>query len=176
MDANETMASVAALLVSDEDGVLADMVGPHEVSGLDFSLESVKHVDALLERVHQRNRSHKRVFGVIPLPSDGKIDARITGHPSFQKFVMRMGAYVGEAMRLAEPKCEWVKFNDWIEGHPLDRAILGERPDLGTVYLLKSGDGVCLPLGKVMKYVANGSEDSVYSFASILTYLEGNPS
>lgn len=176
MNANETMASIAALLVRNEDDVLSDVAGAHDVFGLDFSLESVKRVDALLQRVHERNRRHRRLFGLIPRTPDGAIDAQISGHPSFQKFVMRTGAYVGEAMRRAQPKCEWVRFDDWLESHPKDRAALGERPDLGTVYMLKSGEGVCFPLGKVIKYIANGSGDSVYSFASILVDLEGKPS
>lgn len=176
MSANETMASMAALLVNDDDEVLSDMAGAHDVSGLDFSIESVKRVDAILEQVHQRNRRRKRLFGLFSRPPDGTIDTHIAAHPSFQSFVLRTGAYVGEAMRSAEPKCEWVKFHDWIEGHPKDRAALGERPDLGTVYMLKSGGGVCFPLSKVMKYVANGRQDSLYSFASILVEFEGKPS
>jgi hypothetical protein len=176
MSASETMASIAALLVSNEDSVVADMAGPQDVSGLDYSLESVKQVDALLEQVHLRNRRHKRLLGVFSRAPDGAIDARISEHPSFQSFVMRTGAYVGEAMRRAEPRCEWVQFDDWMRDHPKDRATLGERPDLATVYMLKSGGGVCFPLGKVVKYIANGGEDSVYSFASILVDLERKPS
>ena len=112
---------------------------------LDYSLESLKHVDAFLEQFHST-------------PPEGDEAARV---------VLRSGAYVGEVIRRnSSHQLYWVTFK---EAARCSKLVKGLEHSLATAGILwKDPQNMCFPLAKVLKYLENGSEDSVYSFARMM--------
>jgi hypothetical protein len=117
-----------------------------DASRLDYTVESLAHVDDYLEAMRKRKLEDE----------------------DYGKVVLRAGAYVGEVVRRNVPNKEYhwldykgaVKINDMVKD-------FGE--DLGTAAVLWNGeDGLTFPLGKIMKYLENGSEDSVQFFAKVM--------
>jgi hypothetical protein len=115
-----------------------------------FSLESLKHVDAYLEVLH----------GKPP-----------QGEDEIVRVVLRCGAYVGEVIRKNSPdKMHWVAFK---EAARYSAFAKGLGHSAGTAGILwRDPENMCFPLAKVCKFLENGSEDSVYSFARVI--LEGH--
>lgn len=111
---------------------------------LDYSLLSLKHVDDYLARVHAAPPSDEEKFRVV----------------------LRCGAYVGEVMRRSMPQFHWVEYD---EGARYSEPLASMELGWGTaVVLWSSSKDMAFPLGKVGKFIQNGREDSVYSFADIL--------
>ncbi|HEY7641582.1 MAG TPA: hypothetical protein VH814_17770 [Steroidobacteraceae bacterium] len=112
---------------------------------LDFSLESLKHLDEYLEVLHQS-------------PPQGQ---------DFLRVALRCGAYVGEVMRKASPGTyHWVTHE---EAAKHSKFIASSQSSIGTAGILwENADALSFPLGKVCKFLENGTEDSVYFFARML--------
>jgi len=148
-DVNEIFRDFAALFtghLSDPAG--EDIVHPDRLDrpALDGSLASLKVVDAYLEHLHQ-NRPERM-------------------GQDWSRTVLRAGAYVGEAIRHAAGRqYDWVDYDVFTRVYPDVRRLLGER-GLPVASVLSTGDGgFTLPLNKVIRYLANGSEDSVWFYA-----------
>lgn len=114
---------------------------------LDFSLVSLKHVDEYLEKVRKEPEVEK----------------------TWNRVVLRTGAYVGEVIRRNSRSVKW----QWI-GHD-DAALIAPRlfegmpKTIATASVLHDGkSGLTFPLGKVEKYLENGSDDSVHFFAEVM--------
>lgn len=111
---------------------------------LNYSLLSLKHVDTYLARVHAAPPSDQEKF----------------------RIVLRGGAYVGEVMRRSLPEFHWVEFN---EGARHSDALASMGPGWGTAAVLwNAKKDLMFPLGKVGKFIENGQQDSVFSFADLL--------
>jgi len=112
---------------------------------LDFSVESLKHLDEYLEAIHVAPPNQEDLVGVV----------------------LRSGEYVGEVIRKHSPsKINWVtfkeaaKYSDYVK--ELDYS-------LGTAGILwVNSKTMCFPLGKICKFLENGNEDSVYFFAEVI--------
>jgi hypothetical protein len=113
---------------------------------LDFSLESLKVIDGYLDIIRQ----------------DALPDEVMT------PLVLRVGAYVGEVIRRGSTAQEyhWLAYKEAARRVPLVREIGMCLPVAAVLW--SSDDEVCLPLGKVCKFLANGDEDSVYFFARVI--------
>lgn len=114
---------------------------------LDFSVESLKHVDEYLETI----RKDKLV---------GK---------EWNRVVLRAGAYVGEVVRRNDKKNQW----QWVDldtARSLDPKFSSSIPNViaSAAMLHNSKSGFAFPLAKIEKYLENGSEDSVYFFAQVV--------
>ena len=113
----------------------------------DFSVESLAAMDEHLERMRKRDLEGEDLL----------------------RFVLRAGAYVGEVIRRHTPppkQWHWLDFKDAARLSPMIKS-LGEG--LGTLVILWDGqDEVTFPLGKVGKYLENGSEDSVRFYAMVI--------
>ena len=114
---------------------------------LDFSLASLKHVNEYLEAVR------------------GAKDVEKT----WNRTVLRAGAYVGEVIRKNDVKVKW----QWLdyEGAKMinPRAFESFGKSIATAAVLYDGkDGFAFPLAKVEKYLNNGAEDDVYFFAEAI--------
>lgn len=83
--------------------------------------------------------------------------------------VMGFGAYVGEVIRKhAKAKWHWVKFENAL---PHNESIAQFGHSISTSYILMKGSqNVVFPLGKVVKFLQNGREDSVESFAQVVIH------
>ena len=112
---------------------------------LDFSLESLRHVDAYLEVLHA---------------------APPQGH-DLSRVALRCGAYVGEVMRKQSPGTfHWVTHD---EASKHSELVKGFERSIATAGILwKDSQSMSFPLGKICKFIENGSENSVYVFAKAL--------
>lgn len=110
---------------------------------LDFSVDSLKHLDAYLEQLH----------AAPPQDQDDLV-----------RIVLRCGAYVGEVIRKNSPRrMNWVTFQ---EASKHSDFVKGLGLSLGTAGILwKESGTMYFPLAKICKFIENGNEDSVYFFA-----------
>ncbi len=114
-------------------------------SKLDFSMESLRHIDAYLAALHLN-------------PPDGH---------DLMRVALRCGAYVGEVIRKQLPGTwHWVGHD---EAAKHSKTMAGFERSIATAGILwKSNDTMMFPLAKVCKFIENGDEDSVRFFAEAL--------
>jgi hypothetical protein len=112
---------------------------------LDFSVESLKHLDEYLRALHDDPPQEKELVRVV----------------------LRCGAYAGEVIRKNSPeRMDWLTFQEAVK-HSDSVKELGQS--LGTAGILwMNPETMCFPLAKVGKFIENGDEDSVYSFARVM--------
>jgi hypothetical protein len=129
---------------------------------LDFSVESLRHVDNYLETIHSRTESQLGFFA--------KIFAKKFSDNDIWYIVSSTGFYTGEVIRKCGlPDYHWFRFKDWISAHHGHTEMLGSKPGMGTMFVLGNDKGdMCLPLSKSGKFLENGNEDSVYYFAQMI--------
>ncbi|MDC4227324.1 MAG: hypothetical protein MPW15_24550 [Candidatus Manganitrophus sp.] len=112
---------------------------------LDFSLESLRHIDEYLEHIHKN-------------PPEGN---------DFIRLVLRCGAYVGEVIRKHSNKqLHWVSYEEAAKHSESARKL--EYTVASAGILFHEPESMSFPLGKVCKFIENGNEDSVYFFAKVL--------
>jgi hypothetical protein len=126
---------------------------------LDFSVESLRMVDEYLVRVHTALRKQSGLLGRLR-------PRKITEEGKWQ-IIGQAGFYTGEVVRLnLAPDHHWYRYADWIAAFPSHESYLGSEPGMGTIYILGNTKGdMCLPLGKVGKFLESGAQDSVFYFA-----------
>lgn len=108
---------------------------------LDFSLESLRHLDEYLRAVYQ------------DLPDEGnKISV-----------ALRCGAYLGEVIRKhSDKEFHWYDFE---QASMLSNFMKEEEMSLGTsAVLVADKNTICFPILKIIKYLENGPGDSTYMF------------
>jgi hypothetical protein len=143
--ANEEFAGQAHMLTGDA----ANPTWKRELldeKQLDFSPESLKHLDAYLEAVH----------GERPQTDD-----------ELNRVVMRCGAYVGEVIRKSSSvKLNWAAFK---EAAKFSHYVSDVGFSAGTAGILwADAQTMCFPISKVIKFIENGAEDSAYGFARVI--------
>jgi hypothetical protein len=114
---------------------------------LDFSPMSLKHVNEYLEAIRKTKDVEK----------------------TWNRTVLRVGAYVGEVIRRndAKVKWRWIDFEGARMVNPKSFDSFGKS--IATAAVLYDGnDGFAFPLAKVEKYLNNGAEDDVYFFAEVI--------
>ena len=122
-----------------------------DASKLDFSIESLGVVDEHLEVMRKKDLAGQQLA----------------------TFVLRCGAYVGEVIRRnsKDKKYHWLDFE---EAAKLDKVVASFGKSLASAAVLWDGKaGFTFPFNKVVKYLQNGSEDSVKFFAQVII---SNPS
>jgi hypothetical protein len=114
-------------------------------SKLDFSMESLRHIDSYLQALHRD-------------PPEGH---------DLMRVALRCGAYVGEVMRRQLPGTwHWVTHD---EAAKHSKLVAGFERSVATAGIRwKNNEEMSFPLGKVCKFIENGNEDSVYFFAEVL--------
>ena len=116
---------------------------------LDFSVESLKHVNDYLEAI----RKDKDV------ETQGVTRAKV---------VLRAGAYVGEVIRKNDKKVQW-RWVDYDGARQVEPKFENFGKTIATAAVLYDGNkGFVFPLAKVEKYLNNGAEDDVYFFAKVM--------
>lgn len=144
----ETVKAIAAFLIDDTGSDLPTPLKEHLVpKKLDYSLESLKHVDAYLD-VIRKNRN--------TLTED-----------QLMKVIARCGAYCGEVVRrLSKEDLYWINYDTAIVA---DSRVKSFDKSLYTFYILfAEPNNFSFPLAKVGKYLDNGPEDSLYFLAMML--------
>ena len=143
-DPSRALSELSQIFYQDRDTLGRELLDPRK---LDYSVESLRHVDAYLEAVRKNKDLQK----------------------SWNRTVLRAGAYVGEVIRRNDKNVRW----QWVD-HDGAQAInpkyfgaLGKS--IATAAVLFDGKGgFAFPLAKVEKYLDNGSADSVYFFAQVV--------
>lgn len=112
---------------------------------LDWSLESLKAVDAYLEYLHNNKST---------LSGD-----------DFSKASILAGAYVGEVIiKLSNEGHHWSHFSEYAKKHPKILNIISE--DFYTQYLLVNKEGaMALPINKIARFIDEGPENSLYFYS-----------
>jgi hypothetical protein len=146
---NDIFAEFAACFAGTLDGD-GEIVHPERLKRdkLDYSLASLKVVDEYLMYLHEHRPEQMGRDGV--------------------KAVLWGGAYVGEVIRCNAPReYNWVDFEDFIREYPDTTRLLGDQKELGFCALLTAGGGgFTLPINKMLRFIHDGPEDSVYFYAS----------
>ncbi|CDX39474.1 conserved exported hypothetical protein [Mesorhizobium sp. ORS 3359] len=124
-------------------------------SKLDYSLDSLKQIDAALQKLHDE----------LPDGTNGK-DLTAVGDKQLQFVTLSLGSYVGEVLRRnLRQGARWEEFEALSEN---EKQLFGNEKDLGNAYFIRWADGVVFPLSKVLKFIQNGDEDSVYFYAKVV--------
>lgn len=116
-----------------------------DTTRLDFSVESLGLVDDYLEKMRAQTLDEEEVF----------------------KLVLRCGAYVGEViLRNSSKAYHWLEYNEALK---VCKAIGDFGESTATIVVLwDSNGGLTFPLGKVLKFLENGREDSLQFFAKAI--------
>jgi hypothetical protein len=116
-------------------------------SKLDFTFESLKHVDDYLDAIRGRN-----------------LDER-----EYLLIALRAGAYVGEVIRRnsTSRSFHWVDYDTAVRHSDFAKSLGGPSPALAAI-LWEDPQSMSFPMGKVVKFLDNGPEDSTYLFASVV--------
>ena len=146
---DEALRELAQMFVSPE--LVSDDPTPGmellDTSRLDFTVESLALIDDYLDKMRQQQ-----------LDDEG-----------YGKLVLRCGAYVGEVV-LRNAKDTTYHWLDYEGALKINKSIADFGENLGTAAALwNSGtDLTIFPIGKVMKFLDNGREDSVQFFAEVM--------
>lgn len=115
-------------------------------SKLDFSVESLDHVNAFLDSIHQKLKD-------VP---DNKMNT----------LVLRTGAYLGEVIRKNSnhKKIQWISFE---KASSLNSNIQDMGESIGPIGILQEENTLnfFFPLGKVLKYLHFGASEDLKEFA-----------
>jgi hypothetical protein len=114
---------------------------------LDFSVDSLEHVNAYLESVRQQ---------------PGVDDVR-------NRICLRAGAYLGEVIRRNGLPEDW-HWLDYENARKINQKSFDQFGHcISTAFVLRQGgESFCFPLGKIHKYLENGREDNTRSFAQVI--------
>jgi hypothetical protein len=128
--ADEEFAGLSVLFGQDlrDPAYQDENLGPRK---LDFSLESLKHVDVYLETLHTNP----------PLDDNETV-----------QIVLRCGAYVGEVIRKNSP-CEWhwVTFEEAVRLSHFAKQLGRSLATAGILW--RDPNNMCFPLGKICKFL-----------------------
>jgi len=118
-----------------------------EPEKLDYSIESLEHVDNYPDKIRNGN-------GV---------------DDEWNKTILRACAYVGEVIRKSDKKdrWHWVDYETALKIDPEGWCDF-EKNIISCAVLYQGGKSFCFPLGKVSRFLENGREDSVKYFAEVI--------
>ena len=116
-----------------------------EPEKLDYSIESLKHVDDYLETAHNEKLNDE----------------------DYTTIVIRVGSYVGEVIREnIDNTYNWLDYKEAKKAHPIIKEL---GLQLGSMAVLwQKPDNLLFPFAKVDKYLINGYEDSTYTLVKTL--------
>ncbi|WP_318342360.1 hypothetical protein [Acinetobacter sp. 16] len=143
---NEALSDLANMFYSEKNDPVYrfEALDPQK---LDYSVESLKFIDKYLLDLKKNNLD------------------QISDDQRF-KTVLRTGAYVGETIRKNDKNTNWhwVDYETAKELNPELFNNLDHSIELAAV--LTDGEHFIFPLNKVVKFLKNGEEDSLYFFAT----------
>ena len=151
-DLTSTVAAIGMFLVDDTGSKLPTPLKEFLVpSKLDYSLESLKHVDSYLDEIRK------------------KVIRSAFTNEQLSKVVLRCGAYCGEVVRkLSKKNLYWIDYDTAVMADP---RVKGFDKSIYTFYILfAEPNDFSFPLAKVGKYLDNGPEDSLYFLAKMLLF------
>jgi hypothetical protein len=148
-DLTLSVAAIADFLIDDTGSDLSTPLKDSlDISKLDYSLESLKHVDLYLDQVRKKRKN-------------------LTDE-QFTKVVVRSGAYCGEVVRkLSKSNFYWINYDSAVLANPKLKSWL--EKSVYTFYILfAEPSNFSFPMAKVGKYIDNGPQDSLYYLAVMI--------
>lgn len=148
---DQAYADLAIMLVEDEGNPTykREIIDPVK---LNFSIESLHHLDECLEVIHQN-------------PPEGH---------DFLRLVLRYGAYVGEVIkRNSKKELHWIECKEAAKFSKMASEFEDSISTSGILW--QDEETMCFPLGKVCKFIENGNEDSVHLFAKVILKYKNDP-
>ena len=144
----ETVAAIAQFLIDDTGSDLptpfSEFLDPNK---LNYSLDSLKHVDSYLDHVRKKRKS--------------------LSDEQFTKVILRCGAYCGEVIRKNSKKdFYWITYDTAAQADPRVRNF--EKSTYTFYILFSEPQNFSFPLAKVGKYLDNGPGDSLWGLASMV--------
>ena len=113
---------------------------------LDFSYDSLKIVDQYLLEVR-------------------KTELDKLSNEQFTRIVVRAGAYVGETIKRNDKSKQW-NWVDFENAQKINSKFFNDsEKSLSYAAVLTDGQQFTFPLNKVIKFLNNGEEDSLYFYA-----------
>ncbi|MFS0881135.1 hypothetical protein [Metabacillus niabensis] len=112
----------------------------------DYLIDSLKLIDHYLEAIREANELEE----------------------NYHSLVLRVGAYVGEVIKINSKKeYHWYDFKT---AKKLQPSMKDWEEQIGTAAILYSAetDEMTFPINKVCKFIENGSEDSLFSYAKVM--------
>lgn len=144
---NEALSDLADMFYSEKN----DPVYKFETLNskkLDYSIESLKLIDTYLSDLRKTN--------VDQILDDQRL-----------KTILRTGAYVGEVIRKNDKKRKWY-WVDYETAKEINPDFFKDKAhSIEIAAVLTDGESFIFPINKVVKFMQNGEEDSVYFFATI---------
>ena len=117
-------------------------------SRLDYTLESLKHVDEYLDAIRRRTLDDREFFVTV----------------------LRSGAYVGEVIRRTSTtrQFHWVDYDTAVRYSDVAASFGGPSSALAAI-LWEHSESMSFPLGKVAKFLDTGPEESTYLFGAVVS-------
>ncbi len=145
-DTDLVISQVATLLTDEMDTPFHDFF---EGKDLDYSFDSLKIIDSYLDEI--RKKKHE------------------LSDEQYTKVVMRCGIYCGEVIKKhSKNSRRWIVYEDFMARNPEFKDKFPMSVANG-VALFAEPDNFSFPLAKVVKYLENGPEDSLYFFAQVVS-------
>lgn len=146
------------LLGDDRDELLlaADTLN---LTRLDYSLESLDHIDEWLEVVHQVNLAEAGM---------GQAGEALLSGDEGRNTITLAGLYIGETIRRnSDLGWTWTPFDEFIAQNPAFAEHYGEEAGLDT-YVLVGEQGAATPINSALKRVIHGKTASVAHLGQFL--------
>ncbi|NAR67127.1 hypothetical protein [Acinetobacter haemolyticus] len=144
---NEALSDLADMFYSEKNDPVYqfETLNPKK---LDYSIESLKLIDTYLSDLRKTNLD------------------QISDDQRF-KTILRTGAYVGEVIRKNDKNRKWY-WVDYETAKEINPDFFKEKAhSIELAAVLTDGESFIFPLNKVVKFMQNGEEDSVYFFATV---------
>ena len=139
-------------LLGEERGDLLLASEHLDLAKLDYSLESLKEIDAWLEAVHEVNAAEAET---------GKAGASLKLDGRGRNTVTLAGLYLGETVkRNSDLGWAWVPFDAFIAENPAYAEHYGAEAGLDT-YILVGQQGAATPINAALKRIIHGRADSI---------------
>lgn len=155
----QDIEAALAQFMSEEGDQLILLPNRLDRAQLDYSVQSLKLIDAWLADIHTINRLQSETgrAGEILLV-DGRGD----------NSVMFAGLYLGQVIRShSELDWQWQRFDTFLAANPVFAEHYGQDPGLDT-FVLVGPQGAATPINAALKRVLYGQEESVHFIAQWL--------
>jgi len=145
---DETVSDISTLLFYFEEDPIFGFEFL-DISKLDYSIDSLKHVDDYLDTIRKLSDIEK----------------------AWDKVILRTGSYLGEVIRRKGVVSIW-HWLSYKNACKLSKSLKEYSYDIETSYILWRGsESFCFPMAKVAKFISKGRGESVRSFAKIIIDL-----
>ena len=163
-------ALVGDVDVDDIEPALAEFLSPAgrglillpdrlDIAGLDYSIASLKLVDAWLRDIHTINRLQG---------AEGKAGEGLLSDGRGDNSVMFAGLYLGEVIRRnSRLAWEWQRFDRFVAANPDFAEHYGRDAGLDS-FVLVGPQGAATPINTALKRVLLGKEESLHFVATLL--------